>query len=453
MFRPPSLVPLLLVLGTACSPGTPALPDALSTCATPECRTAWVTERWPQDAPSTAMAVVATGDPVVQLSLVLTLAEAFPGEVGELCTLLPIGDPRKRCEQTNARPHLQASAQPAEKIYRQAWSHAFGPLEVLKLPALGMDLEPLPVECEPGLTAIACHSTAAKKAARRGRGVDAVRHCMALPEGKWADECIFGAAEIMAMPGQHTAFSQARFAEGARMCTLARDFMPNCLTHLNERLERHAPAANLSDLAAWRQWATLITGIGEGADQVPSAHMAWFTARVWSGVIAAAVEATANPSPKLVTALDPAHQTFLWDALIWRALDGEGGGFQKRHTLTGWVELAGGPTSAGIASASLGHLGADGRTYVPHMGQWWRERHPQLAIDLQISVLEAASQLLPEEEVSVLCREASTSGDPLLQRTAHRLRIRLKRGISTRDGPMEQRNRSGSPSAPGGTAP
>jgi hypothetical protein len=428
-----SSVGILWTLATSgCS-----LPPALSDCRDARCRSAWVAAEWAVDPETAKSAVKAVVDPVVQLSLVLELTEAHPGEVGELCEVLPPGDGRVRCLSIDARPHLSNPKQASDKGAVAAWRRVFGDLPQVELPDAWRGVDPAPVDCTPGQTAAACRTEAAQLAARQGGSGHARAICVGLEVGTWRDECIFQAAEAMAEAPDGRHREAQRFADAASMCLAAGPFAHRCLTHLQREVEQLATPANRIHSRAWAQLSTLIAGMEQGLADFPEAHRDWMLQRVWSGAIHQSMGKADRISGGLLGFLPPDKHVHVWDAAVWRLMELEEPRLVREpRTLNGWVtrvrvHLARMPQGRGIMMerearkvADLWDPGVDeerGIPQVPYLGGSRRAHHSDPALDAQISVLEAGAQLLSGRHLEALLMEGTQSPDALVRWTAVRL--------------------------------
>jgi hypothetical protein len=414
-------------------------PLSLTECQSATCRELWVEARWKEDPQAAKAAVMAVVDPVVQLSLVLQLTEAHPGEVGELCGILPPGDARVRCQSIEARPHLSDPKQSSDRGTASSWRRVFGELPEVELPDAWQGIRAVAVTCAPGGTEAACRTERAKFAAREGEVARARAVCAGLAAGTWRDECIFQAAEVMAVPQEGRHRDATRFRQAAEMCLAAGPFAHRCLTHLQRELERLATPANRAHSQNWVQLGELIAGMEQGLTALPEAHRAWVVERAWSGAIHQSMSKADRVSGALLDFLPAERHVHVRDAATWRLMEIDREGrrpSREPRSLEQWItrvriHLTHPPQGWGVKverdARKVGDLWDPGIAEElgipqgPYLGGSRRARHGDPILDAQIAVLEAAAQLLSGPDLEALLVEGAASPDELVRWTAVRL--------------------------------
>ena len=266
MARVPVLLTSLVALGCGSDPAPAPADDYVA--------------RFPDDPHGVRADVLALEDPVAQEVAVVALVEAFPGETASLCTDLPTGPVRTRCERFNTRPHLWTPPplSPAGPGLPLTPRLASGPsnqrllLPAGELPALAADGG----GCAPG--AAVCLEQEAEDLAQRGQVDAAASRCAAIAEGKGQQDCFFRAAE--ALPA-----GPEDYAGGVALCQRAGAFAPECHAHVVLKLSdgvgaRLSAATNASATtraeAIEAAWANSDPAFGAlAADQFWSTYLHW----------------------------------------------------------------------------------------------------------------------------------------------------------------------------------
>lgn len=264
--------------------------------------------RFPDDPHGVHADVLALEDPVAQEAAVVALVEAFPGETSSLCSDLPIGPVRARCERFNTRPHLWtppplSTAGPGLPLTPRV---ASGPsnqrllLPAGELPALVADGG----GCAPG--GAVCLEQEAEDLAQRRQVEAAASRCAAIAEGKGQQDCFFRAAEALPAGAED-------YAGGVALCQRAGPFAPECHAHvvlkLSEGVEArlstsgNASATTLAE-AIMAAWETSDPDFGALAvDQFWSTYLHWAEVPGPEALDGAGLPAAAGPHLRALRAV------------------------------------------------------------------------------------------------------------------------------------------------------
>lgn len=424
-------------------------PDHLADCRDEACQTAWVVAQWGEDPAKVQAELGALPDPLAQVALVQALAEAYPGKTGQLCSTLPMGPGRERCQKLNERPHLwqiavtsrsdqdasapQPTAPPAPGAEEQRMETDEETPEVRRTlrPSVSVgspwaDLQPRVVPCE-GAQKL-CQTEAAWSAAMAGDAPAAEAACRGIDAPKWAYECIFQSAEML----QQTLRAD-RAADAIGLCLAATPYVNNCLLHLSRRLAALAPPAGSEDAA---DWAPLLTAATETHARI-AAQDADLAKRFRDRLLAEALRFAYDGAPSVTglpfDRLPPEATPHIHAAAIWRLLSLEG---SQGRDLAEWLERI----DAALADRQPVRTPRpqDRNSYqavallwpvplpteaalntVPYLGEARRVTVSDDQLDRLICLLEAAARLgSPRQD---LLNEALAHPEPLVRWTALRL--------------------------------
>lgn len=211
--------------------------------------------QWRADPARTTQEISALGDPILREAAVVELAEAFPGQVGQLCAGLSAGPGKTRCDRLNARPHLWSVPVDASAGRQRRGRLDLSP----RLVARWDEVAPAPTECAAGDGT--CIETAAMAAAAGGQTWLAGGLCKAFAAPLLLQDCAFAASE--AVP-----WGPELYAQAVPLCGLSGSYAPECHGHLLLRMRSQDPSAG-GDQVPWdtlRAEAQGIRGFWQGVD-------------------------------------------------------------------------------------------------------------------------------------------------------------------------------------------
>ncbi|MFT4975983.1 MAG: hypothetical protein ACI8S6_001878 [Myxococcota bacterium] len=344
-----------------------------------------------------------------------------------LCAHLPAGPERAHCSRISARPHLWSAAQEAPASGR---TH---PLPQT-LPSRLADTPPLAAEGCSGDRPVECASRQAAEAAGSGAVSQAAGLCRGLQGQRWAEECMFRAAErAVSGPAGLT-----RYADGVSLCALSGDFAGDCLAHLQAPALRAVPAST-APATAWRavrRDAERIQGYWASIDPDFSAET---LDRLWAAALlraySGAAQVTGDPLDALPSQAVPQVRAAAALQLMSSTTEG-GAGLQEWKTrLRAALEARSGTDGGARArqgqEARLPDFWPPGSS-APHgeiayPGRSRRAHSDDPDLDLLVVLLEAAART-PGPERQALLREGAAHPDPVVRWTATRLVERLQAG-------------------------
>ncbi|MCB9779297.1 MAG: hypothetical protein H6742_12090 [Alphaproteobacteria bacterium] len=244
---------MLLWWGLAC--GLSGGPGA--DCADLDCRRAAVAKAWPEDPAAVRAEVQAEGDALVRASLVEAVFEAHPG--AGLCTELPAGIVRRRCERVDA----DAARWTLDELDPTAQAAAIGPAfrslaagPTARLP--GLSTATPARDCGNEVPEHSCLVERAREAARTGDLHGAAAACQAVGDVRWQPACMVEAAELgcRTQTVEHCGIA-------AELCLGAGAWQVPCLEHVAETVATladpatQAPSTAAATGASARGWAAL----------------------------------------------------------------------------------------------------------------------------------------------------------------------------------------------------
>ncbi len=255
----------LLLLG--CGEVDPV--DTLQECADATCRASTIEAAYAADAERVTQWMVALPDPVVQAALLDQLTHAFPADARALCQAVPRDDEtRARCSRRNVRPHLFANPGGQKKPPKRNPNAAPGPRSSnLPVPpsaaALWADLTLPPLECGARPSHL-CAVDAATAAAESGEGAAVIgaRCREGYPEDERGyGECLFKSAEVVAKRGA------VGIPDALSLCSDS-VFGPMCVAHMLTFASPPVPTADTftdADIAAAQAVTEALSGAPDGA--------------------------------------------------------------------------------------------------------------------------------------------------------------------------------------------
>ncbi|MFH1468006.1 MAG: hypothetical protein ABIO70_26705 [Pseudomonadota bacterium] len=420
------------------SPRTPVvlLCAALSSCQPAEtpweqctdaaCRAAWLSAHGRQDPMTAAVRIAALGDPIEQTTLITALINDDAGAAEDLCTVMPAGPGRQRCDLMATRPHLQAPTGPKA-------SH---PFEYPPLPWIPEELSPFaaltpaPLGCDARLDA--CWQDRLERAERdRATTAEIAALCAAIPTRDLRQECCFKAAAAVSSDTTHISVERV-----VSLCLAAGSYAGPCLHEalLMKGVRAHTPAATEEHREAWHWLRDLahdsereLTRLGHPREG------ALLRDRIWAEAMTVAYGDTETlVGTPLDLTPEEAHP-HIRAAIAWHLVE----------TVEATDPPASFATQLELAEAVVAARGTAGlpvaRLRSPHRAPGWmstpvepgvfflddarRPTSEDPQVDLALALLAAAARSSRDD----LLVEVSASPDPLLAHAAAAMRARPTR--------------------------
>ncbi|RME26889.1 MAG: hypothetical protein D6798_05745 [Deltaproteobacteria bacterium] len=453
--------PVLVALWIACGDADRGPPDRFEDCPDLDCRRQWVIDHWRSDQQAVIDHVVSTEDEVEQVALVMALADAELGRAQALCSALPHGPARVKCNQLNSRLHL-VEDQPLlpPDLQRSAPGPVSWRLDVNDLPAspladATLDADP----CADAEDARNCRVRAALQQVRRGDVRRAAALCRAVGDPKWSAECAFQASEARV---RATRGAPRGLRDAVDLCLLTGRFADNCLAHIPLRVGEGVPPVDMAEPEDWRtlveQEAALHAALVErGAPALADAVRGLFWAETMGSSYTRAQTITGDPLDVLPPEAVP-HIHAAAAVAMARTPPPEGTPSLARlaQDLAAMLRRRGPtrPKGAPVSGpwrprADLWPIDRPGEGEIPAVVFLGASRRAWAAddelADLRICVLEAWARLNPHEQG--LLAEGLADDHPLVRFTAARLermRAEFPKGPAERRPPGQR----GAPAGP-----
>lgn len=404
-------------------------------CETATCLAEEAVAAWPSDAAGVTARVRAIPDEMTRTVVVARLAEAFPGATRELCSALPPGTSRERCERINNRPHL--SVVPGAAAVGAGSRAGDVPLEAVPDPTA--DVKPkastfpdarLPVPppagpigepCKGVPDPAACLDGAAVGAALAGDAGGAAEICAGHADERWADECRFSAAETAVRSKHAEAYPAA-----AVLCGAAERFTEECWAHVLTRLPRNIPPPGASARrakAAIEIAETVREAWAPAGDAVAAAHVDRFWALYFANVYREARDPDGSPLDLYPEAAHPHVRAAL--AMRLTALGRLGGALPERVASLREALARRGPPEGGrgrgpdlVFVPELGSPVSEGPTTY-FLGAPRRAVGSDETQELALCVIESAARVEPPDRA--LLEAAAGGADARVAAEARRL--------------------------------
>jgi len=438
MQRPLPVIATAL-LAFACGGPSPEEPARFESCSTAECRATWATDRWLTDQPAVEEAMGSLEEPIARLALIMAITEAHPGTTAALCAQIPDRIGREHCESINARPHLRVDAPAAAtpSTADAARDEALYPrlqLASLEAPWSLEALAPPEVDCPTDFRSRTCWTYTASQEALAGATEGAAASCARIEAGKWRDECLFQAAEVVPLRAEQGGLSAPAVQGATHLCLSAGRFRASCVSHLMHAIAQAAPAVDMEAPEHWHAHAQALEALGApiagqepdlGADVV---SQAW--ARSMHASVGHGQDLTGNPADHVDARWMPHLRAALAVAVVSRtpppadlaaaqaSLDDA---LLRRGARTPAVLPPGQPEDVPVWSVAPEGLGDHHRIW--YLGEMRRFTSRVEEVDSVLVLVEAAARVAPPRRD--LIEAASRHPDALVAAVAERHLSRL----------------------------
>lgn len=385
-------------------------------------------------------------DVVERIAVISRLVDAHPQEAAWLCSQLPRGMSRERCESVAGRSHLWEEGNDGSKTAaragpgpaRSTWHASDVPeLEIIRTRG---DKARCASEVDPH----ACAWGHARESARLGDLEEAASWCAGLVGGGtdpnlWRYECFQMAAETHV-----STWDRVRFEEATDICSMAGLFRGRCVSETLSLLAQRAPPSDVGGSLEW-------------APQVMRAHdvrEAWLGSslspevmdRFWALTTRFSVTKASGMSGDAMDVLPVAAKPHLRAALSHRVISGATeplalGDAQRLVQVVLDRRISGQPHEGEAVNGSpISDLWAEDRageshfTAISYLGQSRRTVAADPQTDVRICVLEAAARVSPPW--LALLEEGKGDPDERVRWTAVRLVEQLEaRRLGTKPAP------------------
>lgn len=336
-------------------------PTSLEDCDTTECKEQVLVAMWQEDPKGLEARLTAIADPLERLSYVNVLVESFPGETSDLCTILPEGEGRERCERISMRPHLRAgntvgavkrteaeegagvavggsaaSQSNAEITSASDASVQAGPGMTLLIPSNPAAFQSTPWDkvaavdptCENAMMATSCRTTASETAAKEGNAYAAAQACLANEPGQWRSECMFHAAEVLV-----SSVDPEDVGAALELCLGSGDYRANCFAHIAMEVAQLAPVSTNGQPFAWEAVKRAVQSLR--ADMAPRDPVLGdrIAERVWSEATLVAYRKAARVTGDPIDQVPAEALPHIRAAAAWQMVMLEG---SEDRTLAQW---------------------------------------------------------------------------------------------------------------------
>lgn len=364
--------------------------------------TDWPTE-FTQDPTVVKRQLLEMTDPVQRLHVVNELQSEFPGQVGDLCTVLE-GSAQRYCLEKEKRPHL--------------WM----PLKERNVSVVET-VESTSVECSD----VACRIEKAMSDALRGN-IERVQGICQATTNSETHECLFMLAETMVSER-----GVAKYDTAAAICGLAESFHENCQNHLIQQLAKIAPDAD--SVSDWSDIMAAHNAIETTWGWRDAALKSRLQSRLWSESLGFSFAGADSIVGNVLDAVPIQYHSHVHSAAAWRIFQLEE---SRTKNLSGWTEYlqtrlqrrsskaASLDQQRKFRSASqIGSTAGEKWTadvYLSTAHRWTDER-PML--DVTIAILEAVARRPPVN--GTLIEEGMMHSEEIVRVTAERLHEHVHR--------------------------